>query len=1140
MLTKKTKMKKNYFLLIVMFLGISLSGFVNAQTANQYDFITQTRTYSPIVGGTSVPSLSADDVLSDTLPIGFDFVFEGTTYTHIKASSNGFLTFNSSATSSVSFNSSSNRNSLKPALAPLWDDLDGRQPNSDVSYTVSGAVPFRVFTIEWTKFEWNYSSSSEDISFQVKLYESSNKIEFLYKDENGSINSPSATIGIFGGSNYLTLSNSSSNPTAGTSFTSSISSAPATGQVYVFRIPDECFTPNNLSFSGITINSANVNWNSPTKKWYFDYEYGPRGFTPGTGVTDSTRGNAISLAGLTPGTEYDFYIRNYCNLLDSSVVLGPERFTTLTSCFVPITLSDSAVTSTSAYLKWNDTNSTTLSSWIVSYDTAGFNPDSGTHIMTSTNPLALSGLLSSTTYDWYVKSACAIGDSSKWSAKGSFTTDCPDFMAPFIEGFESFAPNTRSLMGDCWSSSPSNTTSATRWNVKANGGTPSSSTGPSGAQGGSNYLYLETSNGSTGDVAEVLSPNVNISSLTSPILTFYTHLYGSSMDTLRVEVSSGGVWTEEFKIGGQQQTSSSDSWTEQTVSLSGYTGIIRVRFLGTKGSSYTGDMSIDEIKIISTPNCFAPSAISATNVTGSSADLSWTDNNTNAPGSWQVSYGPVGFTPGTGTQVTAGTNPFSLTGLMGSTTYEWYVRASCTPGDTSIWSSAGSFTTECPSVSLFPYTEDFDGSLTNGVWDCWSVLNIDGGVTWRQGNTYITPTHSTPYAAYGSGNNDDYLITPNLSLGSGSYRIKFWDKVESSSYPNIYMVLVSTTGKSASDFTDTLTTITTTNTSWLEHTVNLTGYANQNIYVAFHQISSRSAYWGFGIDDFSVNEIPTCPAGGAISGYNPTTTSHDVTWTPGLLDVSWELEYGAPGFTPGTGTLITGVSNDSATISGLISNTSYDVYYRSICAAGDTGAFVGPVTIQTDAFPIAYDTTVISACYSFTTPLGGKTHTVSNIYYDTVKGSVPHQYDSAIHVYDVTVNKLKTGLLVFSSCDGVITASGKSYTVTGVYLDSLPSAAGCDSITTIDLTITYTEYYRDTVVGCDSNIFRGKTLTTSGVYYDTLNTGACDKIFIRNLTLGYTSYESFTHFVCDSFVSPTGKVWDTTGTYLDTLVNASG
>ena len=57
------------------------------------------------------------------------------------------------------------------------------------------------------------------------------------------------------------------------------------------------------------------------------------------------------------------------------------------------------------------------------------------------------------------------------------------------------------------------------------------------------------------------------------------------------------------------------------------------------------------------------------------------------------------FTPGTGTIVTASSNPHTLTGLTSSTTYDWYIRADCGGGsDTSIWSNKNTFTTafQCP------------------------------------------------------------------------------------------------------------------------------------------------------------------------------------------------------------------------------------------------------------------------------------------------------------------------------------------------------------------------------------------------------------------------------------------------------------
>ncbi len=68
-----------------------------------------------------------------------------------------------------------------------------------------------------------------------------------------------------------------------------------------------------------------------------------------------------------------------------------------------------------------------------------------------------------------------------------------------------------------------------------------------------------------------------------------------------------------------------------------------------------------------------------------------------------------------------------------------------------------------PTITSFPHLENFDGTWTGSPLapETWTVINADNdGYTWRRGNSWITPTHSTPYAAYGSGNNNDWLITP--------------------------------------------------------------------------------------------------------------------------------------------------------------------------------------------------------------------------------------------------------------------------------------------------------------------------------------------------------------------------------------------
>lgn len=69
----------------------------------------------------------------------------------------------------------------------------------------------------------------------------------------------------------------------------------------------------------------------------------------------------------------------------------------------------------------------------------------------------------------------------------------------------------------------------------------------------------------------------------------------------------------------------------------------------------------------------------------------------------------------------------------------------------------------------------------------------------------------------------------------------------------------------------------------------------------------------------------------------------------------------------------------------------------------------------------------------------------------------------------------------------------------------------------------------------------GKTWTTSGTRNDTIpNAEGCDSIITINLTVKYSTSSSFTVSAYDSFVSPSGKVWTSSDAYMDTIPNAVG
>ncbi len=228
---------------VILFITLVLSTYFIRAQVSSYTFTPLNGTYTQLTGGTNVNAIEDDDVYSAPINIGFNFVFNGTTYTQVVASSNGWLSFNTATASSGITNDLDNSSStIRPLVAPLWDDLDGFDGPGQASYTVSGVAPNRIFTFEWRDWEWDFGADVPVISFQVKLYETTNVIDFVYRSEGGSVVSADASIGIagqtIGTGNFLSLNNTSASPTASSTVeTNTLSSKPATGQVYRFSPP---------------------------------------------------------------------------------------------------------------------------------------------------------------------------------------------------------------------------------------------------------------------------------------------------------------------------------------------------------------------------------------------------------------------------------------------------------------------------------------------------------------------------------------------------------------------------------------------------------------------------------------------------------------------------------------------------------------------------------------------------------------------------------------------------------------------------------------------------------------------------------------------------------------------------------------
>ena len=254
-------MRKNHYFFV--FFLILLVNTLNAQITSLSSayFFPQAGTFVPLVGGTNVSAIQADDQASSNIPIGFPFTYLGVVYTDVYASSNGVLALgaaNSSLTNTLTAPAGS------PIFAPYWDDLDGRSTSvspqiPNASYLTTGSAGSRIFTFEWLNWV-RYNTGTvqpANFSMQVKLYEATGAIEFTYQFLGTPASTPSASIGITavatGSGNFISLSDAVAVPTTSlTTEVSTISALPPTGQRYVFT-PLNNPDPNGSSGVVVTI-----------------------------------------------------------------------------------------------------------------------------------------------------------------------------------------------------------------------------------------------------------------------------------------------------------------------------------------------------------------------------------------------------------------------------------------------------------------------------------------------------------------------------------------------------------------------------------------------------------------------------------------------------------------------------------------------------------------------------------------------------------------------------------------------------------------------------------------------------------------------------------------------------------------------
>ncbi len=363
--------------------------------------------------------------------------------------------------------------------------------------------------------------------------------------------------------------------------------------------------------------------------------------------------------------------------------------------------------------------------------------------------------------------------------------------------------------------------------------------------------------------------------------------------------------------------------------------------------------------------CPAPTNLTVSNITTSSADLSWTAGD--AETEWEVLWGPAGFDPSTeGTLVSDddGTLGVTLSGLTENTPYDYYVKSICSSSSSSDFEGPFAFTTSCEAF-VAPFNEDFSSLALPNCWsqgaanqkdwefdDSTSGTNIGddgtvnstsasgGGFAWlddsspheldtRLESPFIDVSGLTvPALSF-------YYISNNQGDLNVDFRVEVWD---GAAWNQVFFSNQNTpNGEWSETFVD-LSTLTITGNIKLAFIIDENSETDFNDDIA--------------LDDVTVDELPSCISPAGLTASNIGLNSADISWdnvstaTDGYI---WSLYLA--GADPDvdspedSGTTAAGI--ETVSFNALVEGTDYEFYVESDCGADGTSGLSAALAFST-------------------------------------------------------------------------------------------------------------------------------------------------------------------------------------------------
>ncbi|MBP5536042.1 MAG: T9SS type A sorting domain-containing protein [Bacteroidales bacterium] len=557
-------------------------------------------------------------------------------------------------------------------------------------------------------------------------------------------------------------------------------------------------------------------------------------------------------------------------------------------CIDPQTLVLVGVASSdSTTVEWHG-NDPSVSAWDVVIVPAGQDPDSCNCAVTVyDSTYTFTGLMGGTNYDIYVRSNCG--------------NDIPDWVGPLGVQTNKYSMHTQGV----------DTLDICGVVMTDNGGT----TG----------VYSNNCNNTT-VVRSAAGTLYNISGTYSIRVGDTLFLYDGMGTTAPLLASYSGNGT----IGPMASTSN----------------VVTVVF--KSNNSNVADGFELSLRCFSIPTCYIPVDLTVIPLFDSCI-LLWRE--LGASTSWEVEYGPCGFTPGTGTVVTVFDTTYTIAGLASGTCYDCYVWGICPNGGYSDTAFASFSTLNSKPVYSLPYRCTFaDTAIANA----WEFLNTGQPSQWYVGSAaYRVGTDIIGlYISNNSGISNTYLNAGTAHafafrtfyLTPGNYIYSYeWRSMGDTLHDYLRAAMVSCnvplTAGNASGFSPMSVptqAIALDGGRWLALSPQWSA-SNGNFTIRTTGVYKLVFYWandyiGYCDQPAAVDNVVlmdnSCPpvTSFRISSIGPRSAT--VTWTPGGSESQWQVDFNGRSRV---------VQSPTATFTGLTPDTTYECRVMPICGAGDTG-----------------------------------------------------------------------------------------------------------------------------------------------------------------------------------------------------------